>query len=112
MVVELKNEIGVRVKSARNLRGLTQAELADKINKSFETISNLERGKTAPNFTTLNEIASALDVELKFFFEFESNSSSPHRSRLISELNAATLSVDDGKLALILALAKVVADSK
>jgi len=112
MVIDLKNEIGIRVKSARNMRGMTQAELADTIDKSFETISNLERGKTAPNFNTLSEIASALNVDIKFFFEFESNGNSPHRSRLLGELNATTLSVDDGKLALILALAKVVAEDK
>lgn len=76
---------------------------------SFETVSNLERGKTAPNFNTLNDIASALDVEMKFFFDYEDGNTSTLRSRILSELSAVTLDVDDEKLALISDLAKVVA---
>ena len=72
---------------------------------SFETVSNLERGKTAPNFNTLSDIATALDVELKFFFDYELNNTSKLRSLLISELSATTLEVDDDKLALIADLA-------
>ena len=107
--MDLKQEIGSRVKAARKMRGMTQAALAEAIDMSFETVSNLERGKTAPNFNTLSDIATALDVELKFFFDYEPNNTSKLRSRLISELSATTLEVDDGKLALIADLAKVVA---
>ena len=107
--MDLKQEIGSRVKAARKMRGMTQAALAEAIDMSFETVSNLERGKTAPNFNTLSDIANALDVELKFFFDYEPNNTSKLRSRLISELSATTLEVDDDKLALIADLAKVVA---
>lgn len=105
----MKAEIGFRVKSARKMRGLTQAELAEAIDKSFGTISNLERGKTAPNFSTLNEIAGALGVELKYFFDFDTASTSPQRSRLVTELDALIQTVNDEQLALILDLAKSVA---
>jgi transcriptional regulator with XRE-family HTH domain len=107
--MDLKQEIGSRVKAARKMRGMTQAALAEAIDMSFETVSNLERGKTAPNFNTLSDLATALDVELKFFFDYEPNNTSKLRSRLISELSATTLEVDDDKLALIVDLAKVVA---
>ena len=109
MTIDLKQEIGSRVKAARKMRGMTQAALAEAIDMSFETVSNLERGKTAPNFNTLSDLATALDVELKFFFDYEPNNTSKLRSRLISELSATTLEVDDDKLALIVDLAKVVA---
>jgi len=112
MVLDLKQEIGIRVKSARRARGLTQIGLADTIDKSFETVSNIERGKTAPNFTTLQEIASALDVELKYFFEFTGAAATAHRTRLKSELDATTLEVDDRQLALINELARAVANAK
>ena len=107
--MDLKQEIGSRLKAARKMRGMTQAALAEAIDMSFETVSILERGKTAPNFNTLNDIATALDVELKFFFDYEPNNTSKLRSRLISKLSATTLEVDDDKLALIADLAKVVA---
>ncbi len=109
MAIDLKQEVGSRVKAARKLRGLTQAALAEAIDMSFETVSNLERGKTAPNFSTLSDIASALDVEMKYFFDFEDGNTSTLRSRILSELSATTLEVDDDKLALIADLAKVVA---
>lgn len=107
--MDLKQEIGSRVKAARKMRGMTQAALAEAIDMSFETVSNLERGKTAPNFNTLSDIAAALDVELKLFFDYEPNNASKLRSRLISESSATTLEVDDDRLALIADLAKVVA---
>ena len=91
------------------MRGMTQAALAEAIDMSFETVSNLERGKTAPNFSTLSDIANALNVEMKFFFDFQANNTSKLRSRILSELNATTMEVDDEKLALIADLAKVVA---
>ena len=109
MALDLKQEVGSRVKAARKMRGMTQAALAEAIDMSFETVSNLERGKTAPNFNTLSDIAIALEVEMKFFFDFEASNTSKLRSRLLSELNATTLEVDDAKLALIAELAKVVA---
>ncbi|MGX9355001.1 helix-turn-helix domain-containing protein [Roseobacteraceae bacterium S113] len=108
----MKKEIGIRVKSARNARGLTQIDLADTIDKSFETISNIERGKTAPNFTTLQEIADALRVELKYFFDFADPAATAHRTRLKSELDATALEVDDRQLALINELARAVANAK
>lgn len=109
MTIDLKQEIGSRVKAARKMLGMTQAALAEDIDMSFETVSNLERGKTAPNFNTLSDIAAALDVELKFFFDYEVDNTSKLRSRLLGELAATTMEVDDEKLALIADLAKVVA---
>ena len=55
------------------MRSMTQVALAEAIDMSVEAVSNLERGKTVPNFNTLSDIATALDVELKFFFDYEAN---------------------------------------
>ena len=109
MGVDLKTEIGIRVKSARKMRNLTQAQLAEAIDKSFETVSNLERGKTAPNFGTLEEIGNALNVELKYFFDFETEPHTVQRSRLLGELSATLHAASDDDLELIAELAKVVA---
>lgn len=109
MSENLKQEIGLRVKAARKLRGMTQADLAGVIDMSFESVSNLERGKTGASIGTLSNMADALSVELKYFFDFAPNNLSSRRSRLLSELDATTLEVDDDKLELITDLAKVVA---
>jgi transcriptional regulator with XRE-family HTH domain len=46
------------LKAVRQQQGMTQAALAEAIDKSFETISNIERGKTAPGFATLSVIGN------------------------------------------------------
>lgn len=52
----------------RERAGLTQSEVAEKINKALETVSSIERGKTAPSFDTLNDLSEALDVPVREFF--------------------------------------------
>ena len=69
MSKDMKQKIGVRVKAARMQRGISQPQLGEIINKSFETISNIERGKTAPNFSTLLDISVALGVPMREFFD-------------------------------------------
>lgn len=51
------------IKTLRNKKGLSQAELADKINISEKYLSVLENGKKWGSFETLVAIANALDVE-------------------------------------------------
>ncbi|GAA6208546.1 hypothetical protein NBRC116601_18390 [Cognatishimia sp. WU-CL00825] len=105
---QLKRNIGQRVKSARLQRGLTQADLADAINKAFETISNIERGKTAPNFSTLADIAEALELPLKDFFDFGDAEVGPARQELLLVLNSMVGRLDDEKLALLLKLGRAI----
>ena len=65
-------QLGLTIGYYRKLRGLTQAELADRVNLSRTHISNLE----APNMPTsislekLFDIAEVLDVPIKKFFDF------------------------------------------
>lgn len=107
MQEQLKRNIGQRVKAARLQKGLTQAELAEAIDKAFETISNIERGKTAPNFSTLSDIAEVLGIPLKEFFEFGEEGFSDERQTLLFQLNAMIGQMDDAKLNLLLKLGQV-----
>lgn len=54
--------IGYRISKYRKLRGLTQAELAEKIELSPTEISNIERGKNGISFNTLVNLCKELDV--------------------------------------------------
>lgn len=65
---ELK-KFGAGIKAAREMRSLTQKEIAQRIGKSVETISNYEQGTRAPHVTELPELARALDVPLDYFFQ-------------------------------------------
>lgn len=53
---------GERIKRVRMLRGLTQADLAEKINKTRPLISHIEQtGKVHPQ--TLREILTVLEID-------------------------------------------------
>jgi len=59
-------EIGERIRHARHLRGLTQAQLASKIGCKQGDLSDIERGKgrDGPSYRTLKSVADALGVAL------------------------------------------------
>ena len=51
-----------QIRAARGLLGWEQADLADESGVSSVTISNIERGKTAPRQDTLDRIQAALEA--------------------------------------------------
>lgn len=69
MTAQLKRVIGIRVKTARKNQHISQSALAEKVGRTKETISNIERGLTAPTIETLERLGKALDVPLVEFFE-------------------------------------------
>lgn len=82
MSQDLKNHIGLRVKSARDAKGLTQKRLAELVEKTPETISNLERGSAMTGIETLEGIAHELGVPLSDFVEGYDREREPSRARL------------------------------
>ena len=64
------------MRARRRELGLTQAELAARIDKSPSYISALESGSVAPSLTTLRHIASALETVVGYFFEQPGNGQS------------------------------------
>jgi transcriptional regulator with XRE-family HTH domain len=51
-----------RVKTARNVRGWSQSELADATKLQVSAISHFETGTRSPSFDNLRKIADALQV--------------------------------------------------
>ncbi|MEL7610351.1 MAG: XRE family transcriptional regulator [Bacillota bacterium] len=58
---------GHRLTEAREIRGLTMPELAQKIGKTKQTISYYENGTVNPSPATLNDICEALSLPAAFF---------------------------------------------
>ena len=56
--------IGERIKAARKQAGLTQQELADKLDVSYVGVSQWESGRRNPKQQTLSRIAQVLDIPL------------------------------------------------
>ncbi len=54
-------KIGARIKQARNARGITQAQLAERLNLTPKYISNFETGERLPRLETLIDIANILN---------------------------------------------------
>ena len=82
-------QLGRRIRTARELRGLTQEKLAEraKINNSF--LSQIERGRKAPSLKTLHAIAAQLDVGLAQLFTDEEATTSALVEQEVAELLAA-----------------------
>lgn len=71
----IEKRIGGKITEIRLSQRLTQAQLAEKVNLSIETISRMERGVNFPSLKTIEIIANSLDVPLKSFFEFDEHPS-------------------------------------
>ena len=61
---ELKNRVGSGIARLRRERGLTQAELAERINYSDKAVSKWERGESLPDVLTLMNLAQILETDL------------------------------------------------
>jgi len=69
-VSSLKIQFGKRLRTLRKRAGLTQDQLAESINVSVETVSNMERGIHGPKFDNLEKIANVMGLEVKTLFNF------------------------------------------
>ncbi len=61
--------MGRRIKAARENKGLTQEQLAEKLDLSVQHISVIERGVKAPRLETFIKLANELDVNSDYFLE-------------------------------------------
>jgi transcriptional regulator with XRE-family HTH domain len=59
--------IGTRIRNARRARGLTQQQLAQRVNISVRTLRAYEQNKRVPDEKTLHRIADMLDFPAHFF---------------------------------------------
>ena len=97
--MDTKKRVGLRIRAIRKQQKLTQDQLAERIGRSVEAISNLERGISHPSFETLEGLSEALDVPVKAFFEFEGGTDvSPKRASLLEELSTTAAQLSDKDL--------------
>lgn len=65
-----KQLLGARIKELRKNRGMTQDQLAERVDLATRYISLIEVGRSSPSLETIENIARALEVELKVLFDF------------------------------------------
>lgn len=61
-----------RLRYWRNLRGLTQADLANYLGVSQPYISGLENGKEIPSYELAANLAELLEIDMKELYEWKS----------------------------------------
>lgn len=82
-------DLGYRIKEIRTQRGMTQHDLAKRINKSKSAVCGYESNAQIPPLEVLTSIASVLNVSLDYLVGFEREYSfslkdlTPHQKRAI-----------------------------
>jgi len=90
MKIKPENIVGRRVREFRKRKKLTQAQLAEKINKTVEMVCHLENGTASTKISTLYDICEALDIQPHQLFtnlyDFEADKMYPELVELFMEL--------------------------
>lgn len=66
--MNIKQELGEKIKRARKKKGLTQEQLSEMIDISSRNLSNIEVGQNFPKAETLEKLLKALDVSAEELF--------------------------------------------
>ncbi len=66
----LQITVGKQIQKLRELKGISQQDLAAKCNFEKSNMSRLEAGRVNPTLSTLEKVAKALDVTLAELFSF------------------------------------------
>jgi transcriptional regulator with XRE-family HTH domain len=100
--MDARRVFGQRLKDFRVSRGLTQERLAEKIDRSVDALSKLERGVGFPSLETVLELSKHLQIPLaKLLASFERNAPrTTQRLKLEARLEALLNVLDDRQLAI------------
>ena len=83
---DLHIRIGNRIKKLRKEKKISQEKLAELIDKSTDSISNVERGIFLPRIETAQEIADALGVDLYELFIHDASAPDKTKMKLLNEI--------------------------
>ncbi len=90
MILDSKEYVAKKIKEYRLLRGLTQAELAEKIDIGTKQISRIEVAEFYPSLNTFLKIVETLNMDLGDFVNNTPQEDNKTRLRLIKMLYNAT----------------------
>lgn len=96
----MKDQVSIRIKTLRKRRNLSQEQLAEMTGRSADAISAIERGKSFPNYETIELLAKALEVQVQDFFADVGNDVSNERRRMMVEITDILRGLSDDELSL------------
>lgn len=66
----LQINVGKQIQKLREIKGISQQDLAAKCNFEKSNMSRLEAGRVNPSLSTLEKVANALEITLAELFTF------------------------------------------
>ena len=69
-LINIKKELGNKIKKHRQLYRLTQEQFAEIVDLEQSSLSNIENGKTHPNFATVCNLIEKAGLEPNYLFSF------------------------------------------
>lgn len=66
----LQIKVGKQIQKIRELKGISQQDLAAKCNFEKSNMSRLEAGRVNPTLSTLDKICKALEINISELFNF------------------------------------------
>ena len=93
---DIDRQVGARIRERRIMMGLTQQQMAERIEVTYQQVHKYEKGTNRVSAGRLYAFAQALNVEINFFFEGvragQTAEPAPHQ-RLMFELARSFTSI-------------------
>lgn len=107
---KVTKHLAKQARAARLAKGMTQEDLAGRIEMATESVSHIERGVTVPSLKTLVALAEVLDISVADFFAGLTDKRTLSSSRMEQEatLRALGQQLDDKRLACVITIAAAV----
>ena len=65
--MDRQEQLGKKIAALRKEKGMTQRELGEELNISYQAVSKWERGESYPDFDTISKMAKIFGVEISYF---------------------------------------------
>lgn len=107
---KVTKHLAKQARAARLAKGMTQEDLAGRIEMATESVSHIERGVTVPSLKTLAAMADVLEISVADFFAGLTDHRALSGSRMEQEarLRALGQQLDDKRLAFVIDMAAAV----
>ncbi len=98
--MSLREVFGSNCRQFRKAVGLTQSELAEKVDLSLDMVGRMERGAVAPSFDNIEKLAEALNIPVMAFFgQGIVTLPSGDRGKLLQTINGTLSRMNEDELA-------------
>ena len=91
MIMGINASIGIKINKLRSEKGMTLKNVSVETGLSIGFLSQLERGITTVAIDTLDRIASALSVDISYFFTKDDEEKTSSKSYIVREYQMSCL---------------------